>query len=54
MPNYATYHVAMKLLLCRGDEVLVLRDAKTSHFDLPGGRIEEYHAFANYFKSLSA
>ena len=41
MPDYATYHVGMKLLLWKGDEVLFLRDAQTGHLDLPGGRIDD-------------
>jgi len=35
------YHVGMKILLWKGDEVLLLRDAKTEHLDLPGGRIDD-------------
>jgi len=53
MKNYADYHVALKILLRRGDDYLFLRCSKTDHpqhLDLPGGRIdvgEEDKSFAD-------
>ena len=38
--EYATYYVALKILLKKGDEFLFLKDAKNCHFDQPGGRID--------------
>lgn len=37
--NCATYQVGLKVLLRKGNTVLILRDAQTGHADLPGGRI---------------
>lgn len=41
MSGYANYHVGMKLLLWKGNEVLLLKEAKTGKLDLPGGRIDD-------------
>lgn len=41
MNNYAVYHVALKILLKKGDEFLFLTDATGKHLDLPGGRIDD-------------
>ena len=38
---YATYNVAMKILLKRGEEYLFLVDSTGQRLDLPGGRIDE-------------
>ena len=38
--DYATYQVALKLLLRKGNEVLFLRDVPSGYWDLPGGRID--------------
>lgn len=37
--DYGVFHVSLKLLLRRGDEVLILRD-DNGLYDLPGGRID--------------
>lgn len=39
--DIAAYQVALKILLKRGDEYLLLKDAITGKIDLPGGRINE-------------
>jgi 8-oxo-dGTP pyrophosphatase MutT (NUDIX family) len=40
--TYAHYHVGLKLLLRKGEEVLFMRTAHSQSFDLPGGRIDEH------------
>ena len=37
----ATYQVALKILLKRGEEYLLLKDVITGKIDFPGGRINE-------------
>ncbi len=39
--DYANYHVALKALLRRGDEVLILFTPSGDKIDLPGGRINK-------------
>ncbi len=39
--SYANYHVALKILLKRGDDYLFLTDAFDGFFDFPGGRIDD-------------
>lgn len=38
---YATYNVAMKILLKRGEKYLFLIDSPGNKYDLPGGRIDD-------------
>jgi 8-oxo-dGTP pyrophosphatase MutT (NUDIX family) len=40
-PDYATYHVGLKILLKKGDDFLFLTEATGQRFDLPGGRIDD-------------
>jgi 8-oxo-dGTP diphosphatase len=49
---YATYNVAMKILLKRDEEYLFLIDSTGKHLDLPGGRIEENEHFVPLKKIL--
>lgn len=39
--DYAHYHVALKVLMRKGDEILFLMDTGGTRFDLPGGRIDD-------------
>jgi 8-oxo-dGTP pyrophosphatase MutT (NUDIX family) len=39
--EYAKYHVGLKIILRKGNEFLLLTDAKSGLFDLPGGRIDD-------------
>lgn len=41
MPRYENFHVLLKLLLRRGDGILLLRLADKNYWDLPGGRIDK-------------
>lgn len=41
LENYAGYHVGLKVLLRRGDEVLYLNSHDEGEWDFPGGRIDE-------------
>ena len=41
MPKPAKFFVSLKLLLKKGSKILVLKEADTEFFDIPGGRIDE-------------
>ena len=41
MAKPAKFFVSLKLLLKKGNKILVLKEADTRFFDIPGGRIDE-------------
>jgi len=41
MPKPAKFFVSFKLLLKKGNKILVLKETGTKFFDIPGGRVDE-------------
>lgn len=41
MPKAAKFFVSLKLFFKKGNKILVLKEADTGFFDVPGGRIDE-------------
>jgi 8-oxo-dGTP diphosphatase len=51
--NYATYFVAMKILVKKNGMFLFLRDVSGKRFDLPGGRIDANENFVALNKIIA-
>lgn len=45
MSNHGFFQITQKLFLRDGNQLLVLRDRKSGHGDLPGGRMNEDEFF---------
>lgn len=39
--EYANFNISLKLILCKGDRILILTETKNGCLDFPGGRIEK-------------
>jgi len=44
MGKYAKFFISFKLILKRGNKILILTETKTGFFDIPGGRVDEREA----------
>lgn len=49
---YANYHVSLKVLLKKGDEILLLKSPR-GYLDLPGGRIDDVEDATPLFEILA-
>ncbi|ABZ95642.1 Hypothetical protein LBF_3173 [Leptospira biflexa serovar Patoc strain 'Patoc 1 (Ames)'] len=52
MSKHGFFQITQKLFLRDGDSLLVLRDQKSGHGDLPGGRMNEDEFFDDWTQSI--
>lgn len=50
--DFALYHVGLKILLWKGNKILLLRTAERKLWDLPGGRIDDVESKTPLMKVL--
>ncbi|XDD46308.1 NUDIX domain-containing protein [Leptospira sp. WS39.C2] len=53
MSKHGFFQITQKLFLRDGNSLLVLRDQKSGHGDLPGGRMNEDEFFEDWSESIS-
>ncbi|MCW7468954.1 NUDIX domain-containing protein [Leptospira kanakyensis] len=52
MSKHGFFQITQKLFLRNGENLLVLRDRKSGHGDLPGGRMNEDEFFSDWSESI--
>ncbi|TGM44744.1 NUDIX domain-containing protein [Leptospira levettii] len=52
MSKHGFFQISQKLFLRDGNSLLVLRDQKSGHGDLPGGRMNEDEFFEDWMESV--
>ncbi|MDF3820703.1 NUDIX domain-containing protein [Leptospira sp. 96542] len=52
MSKHGLFQITQKLFLRKGNMLLVMRDRKSGHGDLPGGRMNEDEFFENWMDSI--
>lgn len=52
MSEHGFFQITQKVFLRDGQKLLVMRDRKSGHGDLPGGRMNESEFFADWLNSI--